>query len=125
MNIGYGLDGDRSDCCYAPAKTDCADEGTCCFVCQKCGKPCGILAESEKAEIEKTARTAIQELLNKKVTAVIIHKPTNTSAQERLPVTAVRGWAEQAVKTFRGDIEPSDFVVVIFGDDGVADVSRL
>ena len=29
-----------SDCCHEELLTDCADEGTCCYICKKCGKPC-------------------------------------------------------------------------------------
>jgi hypothetical protein len=32
-----------SDCCKAEIKTDCADEGTCCFICTACDKPCDII----------------------------------------------------------------------------------
>jgi hypothetical protein len=32
-----------SNCCAAPAKVDCADEGTCCYMCEKCGKACDVV----------------------------------------------------------------------------------
>jgi hypothetical protein len=32
----------KSSCCQVEIKTSCADEGTCCYVCEKCGKPCDI-----------------------------------------------------------------------------------
>lgn len=38
-SINYG---GVSKCCSAPIKADCADEGTCCFVCQKCFKAADI-----------------------------------------------------------------------------------
>lgn len=28
-----------SKCCGYPLRTDCADEGTCCYVCSRCKKP--------------------------------------------------------------------------------------
>lgn len=36
-----------SSCCQASIKTDCGDEGTCCFMCSKCNKPCDIYVEEE------------------------------------------------------------------------------
>lgn len=41
-NIGGPLS--LSDCCEAKVKTSIADEGTGCYICAKCGKPCDILA---------------------------------------------------------------------------------
>ena len=32
-----------SKCCEEIAKTSIADEGTGCFVCHKCGKPCDVI----------------------------------------------------------------------------------
>lgn len=29
-----------SKCCRSTFHSDCADEGTCCYVCDNCGKPC-------------------------------------------------------------------------------------
>lgn len=29
-----------SDCCNSKLLTDCSDEGTCCYICGQCGKPC-------------------------------------------------------------------------------------
>lgn len=34
-----------SNCCKAPVKTDCADEGTCCYVCSKCNEATDIYVE--------------------------------------------------------------------------------
>ncbi len=35
----------KSKCCKAEMKTSCADEGTCCFICTKCDKPCDIYSD--------------------------------------------------------------------------------
>jgi hypothetical protein len=32
-----------SKCCKAKIRADCEDEGTCCYTCKKCGKPCDFL----------------------------------------------------------------------------------
>lgn len=42
-----------STCCNAEVKTDCGDEGTCCFLCTGCGKPCNP-NYGEDATIEPT-----------------------------------------------------------------------
>ncbi len=34
-----------STCCNAPVKVSTADEGTSCYVCTRCQKPCDILAK--------------------------------------------------------------------------------
>ena len=34
-----------SNCCNAPVKVSTADEGTSCYVCTRCQKPCNILAK--------------------------------------------------------------------------------
>ena len=31
-----------SNCCGAAVKVDCADEGTCCHLCEKCGQACDL-----------------------------------------------------------------------------------
>jgi hypothetical protein len=35
----------KSKCCNAPVKVSTADEGTSCYVCTRCQKPCDILAK--------------------------------------------------------------------------------
>jgi hypothetical protein len=35
----------KSKCCDAELKVSQADEGTCCFICTKCGKPSDIKVE--------------------------------------------------------------------------------
>lgn len=32
----------RSKCCKAEMRAECADEGTCCYICQECKKPCAF-----------------------------------------------------------------------------------
>ncbi len=42
----------KSNCCNEPTYTDCADEGTCCYMCSKCNKSCDAMPE-QKPEWEK------------------------------------------------------------------------
>ncbi len=44
---------EKSNCCNAPVTTNCADEGTCCFICTKCDKPCSF--QDEKGSARKIA----------------------------------------------------------------------
>lgn len=34
-----------SNCCNKEVKVDCGSEGTCCYVCVGCGKPCDLKAD--------------------------------------------------------------------------------
>ena len=34
------IDDLRSKCCGRPVEVSEADEGTCCYICLACGKPC-------------------------------------------------------------------------------------
>jgi len=42
-----------SDCCGAEAFVYEADEGTCCYICKKCNKPCDIKVDKEEVEKEE------------------------------------------------------------------------
>lgn len=37
-----------SKCCHAKAYVDTADEGTSCYMCEKCGKPCDVTTKNDK-----------------------------------------------------------------------------
>lgn len=37
----------NTNCCNAEIKTDCADEGTCCYVCTKCNKACDAITNQK------------------------------------------------------------------------------
>ena len=39
-----------SDCCQAEMENECADEGTCCFRCLKCGNACDIYIEKDSCK---------------------------------------------------------------------------
>lgn len=52
-----------SNCCEAKMRTDCADEGTCCFICEKCNKPCDILPQHPNKEMEMKDTNKLEEIL--------------------------------------------------------------
>lgn len=53
-----------SSCCKVSTRVDCADEGTCCYICTKCQKPCDEISNKELgtnslSEIESTQKNHI------------------------------------------------------------------
>ena len=38
----------KSACCNADIKAECEDKNTCCYICQKCEKPCNWIDISGK-----------------------------------------------------------------------------
>lgn len=38
----------RSKCCKSTMSTSCADEGTCCYICDECQKPCDWISDFDK-----------------------------------------------------------------------------
>ena len=43
----------KSNCCNAPVKSSCADEGTCCYVCEACNEACDVKAENWEDELKQ------------------------------------------------------------------------
>lgn len=48
-----------SNCCNAPFQVDTADEGTSCYVCDKCKRACDPRAESLTAELVRVIEDAV------------------------------------------------------------------
>lgn len=38
----------QSKCCKSTMSTSCADEGTCCYICDECQKPCDWISDFDK-----------------------------------------------------------------------------
>jgi hypothetical protein len=53
-NCRDGADGspERSSCCGAQVRVDSGDEGTSCYVCEGCGKPCDVRRGSPEHSTE-------------------------------------------------------------------------
>lgn len=41
-----------SNCCKASANIDCADEGTSCYICAQCKRPCDLLQTGEQVSVD-------------------------------------------------------------------------
>ncbi len=39
-----------SNCCHATVKVDTEDEGTSCYVCEKCGMACDLVKPEDRRE---------------------------------------------------------------------------
>lgn len=124
VNLLDGLEGDRSKCCLAPAAVDYGEEGTNCYVCSACKKPCDLLASEDKVAINTKAKAAVEEIMGTRVRVVVIHKPSNKSTSASVLLSDVRKYAEAAAASFPGKPSLSEFVVVEYSSRGVS-VSSL
>jgi hypothetical protein len=132
VNTLDGLDGNRSDCCYAPAKYGADPLNP---TCSKCGKDCGLLSEEQKLGINRKAKGAIDELTIRQVLTIVIHKPTNESAYKIVPLPHVRKFAKAVVDSYGiklsrdhgidGMEAPVDEFVIVEVEEGEVRVSRL
>jgi hypothetical protein len=52
-----------SNCCGSPVKVDCSDEGTCCYLCEMCGKGCDLLIHDDPLQAKEMQR-ALADLRN-------------------------------------------------------------
>lgn len=57
-----------SSCCKAPVKTSIADEGTGCYICSKCGKPCDLYFPEKISAKEYQKMAASGKTEKKKIT---------------------------------------------------------
>jgi hypothetical protein len=52
-----------SNCCGSPVKVDCSDEGTCCYLCEKCGFDCDVIIHDAPWQ-ERDINEALADLRN-------------------------------------------------------------
>ncbi|HEX3956617.1 MAG TPA: hypothetical protein VHZ03_08290 [Trebonia sp.] len=61
-----------SGCCGAPVDVSAADEGTCCWMCRECGKPCdarpasmrqpcGFALDDDETELQRVRMRPVTE----------------------------------------------------------------
>lgn len=61
-----------SNCCKEPVTVNTADEGTSCFMCTACGKPCDLFCEEMMKEQVSVDESII--IANLPGNSVLIHK---------------------------------------------------